>query len=468
MAERMGNMKICKRGVNFLQLINAEGDVRTCSWIRDNVIGNLLHDDLDSILQGEKVKEIKHTLTDGTYSLCPADNCPYLANDNMEDILIDIDKIPKYPDELYLAYEGVCNYDCTCCTSHEHMELTKKNDYSHNYDILEEKLKKILPHVKCISANGRGELFVSKRILKLLSEWKPLASANEIRVELETNGSLFDEKHWNQIENLGQYYLEVDITVMSFQEDIYQHLSGCKYPISKLEDNLRFVKKLREQGIINYLELATVMQEENFREMPTFAERCINEFGADCVRIRPVMPGGRYNKNIQWFMDVRNPEHPYYEQYLKVMQHPIFKNSKVLLWSGNLPSTIGKHPGEKSEEIQKIADYMLNHSACVEQLLKKAGIDKAENKEVDLYGIGTLGKLLVKLNKSKITINTIYDKNCNIQEYESIPVLKTISANENKRTIIVTVYGAFEQIKQELRQLGFQGEIIDLYQILQL
>lgn len=458
-------MKICKRGINFLQLINAEGKIRTCSWMQDNVIGNLLQDDLKTIIQGEKATKIRQTLIDATYEFCPVDNCPYLANGKMEEMLIDIEELPEYPDELYLAYEGVCNYDCTCCTSHEHMEMTKKNNYSHNYDILEQKLKEILPYVKSISANGRGELFASKRILKLLSEWIPLAPAEEIHVALETNGSLFDEKHWEQIQNLGQYDLEVDITVMSFEEDIYQHLSGCRYPISKIEDNLRFVKKLREQGIINYLELATVLQEENFREMPQFAERCINEFGADCVRIRPIMPGGRYDRNLQWFMDVRNPEHPYYEQYLKVMQHPVFKNPKVLLWSGNLPSTIGKHPGEKSEQIQKMADYMLNHADCINKLLKNAGIDD-ENPVINVYGIGTLGKMLVKLNKDQIKINAIYDKNSNIREYDTIPVLKPNDVDKNKNVVIVTVYNVFEQIKQELIKFGFEGKIIDLYQIL--
>ena len=35
-------------------------------------------------------------------------------------------------------------------------------------------------------------------------------------MELETNGSLFNEKNWSYISNLGQYHLSVSITVLSF------------------------------------------------------------------------------------------------------------------------------------------------------------------------------------------------------------------------------------------------------------
>ena len=66
---------------------------------------------------------------------------------------------------------------------------------------------------------------------------------------LETNGSLFDEEHWKQIENLGKYKLNVAITIMSFEESVYQHLSGVNYPIEKIENNLRYVKNFARKGL---------------------------------------------------------------------------------------------------------------------------------------------------------------------------------------------------------------------------
>lgn len=458
-------MRLCKMAVDYLQIINAEGEIRVCGWRKNNknIIGSLLEQDIHEILKGEKAADIRRMMASGDYSNCSIDNCPYLSNNKMEDILIDVEEIPEYPSELHLAYEGVCNYQCTCCSSYQHMKDTRKYDFSRKYDLLEQKLKEILPHVKILGANGRGELFASKRILKLLQEWKPLAPAEEIEVRLETNGSMFDEKHWRQIENLGQYRLLVTITVMSFEEKVYQHLSGTKLPISKIEENLRYVKKLRNDGIINFVEIATVLQEENFREMPEFTRRCLEEFGADKVRIRPIFPGGIYDHNIQWFMDVRNPEHPYYEQYREVMRHPVFQDPRVLLWSGNLPSTMGKHPGIKAENIQHAIDLLLSEPDLIEKIKQQMEIDQSG---VYLYGIGTLGKLVLNLNNGRLPIKGIYDKFSSLQEWKGIPVRRPDCVNGKKESILCTVYGQGEMVRKELTESGFAGKVYDLYSLL--
>ena len=456
-------MKICERAVKFIQVINAEGDTRICSWMRNSIAGNLIQEDWKGIMQGERARKIMQPLIDGTYTNCDRDNCPYLANGDIDKHIINVDEIPDYPEALYLAYEGVCNYSCTCCSSYQHMRETKEEDKQAKYDLLEEKLKELLPHVREIGANGRGELFASKRTLKLLSEWKPLAPKEEVSVCLETNGSLFDEKHWRQIENLGQYHLSVAITVMSFHEPIYQYLSGTKLPVRKIEENLRFVKRLREEGVINYLELATVLQEANFREMPEFTERCLNEFGADLVRIRPIMPGGAMDNNIQWFMDVRNPEHPYYEDYCRIMEDPVFHDSRVLLWSADLPSMRGDHPGIKREQIQKLTDELLDQEDIVMSLSEVAKVE--ELSEIALYGVGTIGRLLIRLLKDKVNISAVYDAYAKIDSWNGVPVKQLCEIADEKRPIFVTAYGGAE-IQKIIKEAGFTGKIINIYELL--
>ena len=256
----------------------------------------------------------------------------------LKDHLIEIDDIPQYPSSLYLAHEEVCNYNCVFCSSRSSYKKAPQEVKNAGYENIYEKLKPVLPHIKKIGANGRAELFVSKHILKILSEWRPIAPVEECSVGLETNGSLFDAEHWKQIENLGQYNLTVAITVTSFDEYTYRLLSGTTLPISQIIDNLHFVKSLREKGIINHLEIATVVQERNFFQMPEFTRRCIEEFGADTVRLRPYVMQGNSNFILNWFTDVRSADHPYREELRKVMQDPIFRNPKVRDWSGGIDS----------------------------------------------------------------------------------------------------------------------------------
>lgn len=268
----------------------------------------------------------------GDYSKCNVDSCPYLASGTIDSHLIEIDKIPEYPSTLLLGHEQVCNYHCTFCSSRPGYSKAPQEVQNAGYENIYEKLKPVLPHIKTILANGNGEVFTSRHILKILSEWKPLAPAEECGASIETNGSLFDAEHWKQIENLGQYNLRVAITVTSFEDYTYKLLSGTTLPVQQVIDNLHFVKSLREKGIINHLQIATVVQERNFWQMPDFVRRCIDEFGADSVRLRPYQPHASNDAARIWFTEVRNPSHPYHEEYMKVIQDPIFKHPKVSDW----------------------------------------------------------------------------------------------------------------------------------------
>ena len=466
-------MKTCKRLLDFIQIINAEGDVRACGWNRDNIIGNLHDDDIISILNSDKARDIRRQIAEGDYSNCPVDNCPYLSNENINEILVDYDESKEYyPETLLLAYEGNCNYSCTCCTSHQHMADTRSHDYTEMYDDLEAKLMTVLPYVKRIGANGRGELFASPRIMNILSQWKPIAPADQVSVEIETNGSLFNERNWDKVKNLGQYNLEVSITVMSFDETTYQYLSGTKLSIENIFNNLRFAKKLREQNVINYLELATVMQELNFREMPEFTRRCLEEFGADTVRIRPIMPGGILPDEIQWFMDIRNSKHPYYRLYTKIMKDPIFKDPRVLLWSNMLPSERGDYL--KREDFERLDKANASLKKVLE-IIKSVTCNEDFSDYINEYlngrglaicgGLGAIGRTLICAIESKVQIDYVFEKKATA-DFRGIPVMSVEEAGNYDGMVIIAPFGLYNEMKEELAQSGFRGEIIGIEDLL--
>lgn len=450
-------MKICKRGSrDWIQICNGSGDVRSCSWTHNNVIGTLLEDDIETILNSEKAQAFyKTTVENGTFIHCQVDNCPYMANGRMDEVLVDIKDDQIYPSTIWLAYEGACNYHCTCCTSYENMLDAKEHDYSKEYEEIANKLEKVLPYVKEISANGRGELFCSRYIMKLLSEWKPVAPAEEITVLLETNGSLFNETNWKKIENLGQYNLKVAVTVMSFREKDYQYLSGTIMPIDNLIQNLHFIKKLREKNIINELEIATVMQEYNFREMPEFTKRALDEFGADVVRIRPIFPGGRLDESAQWFADVRNPFHPYFAEYKKVMEAPVFKDPKVLLWSGELNAKAMPHPWEKEKHDKEVLNQLIFKQEDLVNEIKTA-MEQAGVSKIAVYGLGSFGKVFVELYENKVPIGNIYDKEPIGDVYHGIPVHSSCDASLKSEKIIILTQRAnmAEEIKNDLMKMN--------------
>ncbi len=467
-------MRICKRGLNYIQIYNGNGDVRICSWLKrgcdgrdGGYIGNLLENSFYDIYHGDRANEIRKKMICGDYSICSqGGNCPYIANHTLDQNSVDIDSVPEYPSELWLAFEGKCNYNCTVCSAHNNMKAQSVGDWNEKYDIIENRIREILPYIRRISANGRAELFCGERTMRLLSEWNPIAPANECSVLLETNGSLFDEIQWKKIENLGKYKLDVNITVMSFDEPTYQYLSGTKLPISKIENNLRFIKSLREKNVINYLEIATVVQERNFRELPSFCNRCIHEFGADMVRLRPVILGGPADKNIDWFADVRNPYHPYYKEFLNIWNSPLLDDPKIYKWSGDVMSSTGPHPGIKADRTLHLLDKVLCTADLDDRI--NALCDRDDSKVISLYGIGRVGKMLIKLLNDRIRWGEFYDGNYSNYLYEGKHVIspKEGMIRGNNNCIIITPIFDTDSIITKLRELGYKGEIITLESLL--
>lgn len=455
--------KLCERGRNWIQIYNSNGDVRECSWTRDGKIGNLMEHSLPELYHGKAAERIRERLLKQDYSQCYVDACPYLMTGEISNFQTELGDLPEYPEELYLAFENTCNYRCKSCTAQNFLEGISREELEHNYDIIEERIRETLPYVKRISANGMGELFTSKRTLKLLSEWKPMAPVEECFVALETNGSLFDKEHWEQIENLGQYNLHVSITVMSFDESTYQRLSGVHYPIERIENNLRFVKELREKEIINFFEIATVVQCENFRTLPEFARRCVEEFGVDYVRLRPYDNWGGQNKIEEFFMNIRNPKHPLYSEYREVMKNPYLLHPKVHDHSGGRDSYgMREVPYELSDLKWKIMTQILEKPDQIMEAI--SGMNN-----VVIYGMGNLTTILIREMKARniyplCVIDAWKESGC----FEGVSVynIKEVQGLKNKEiSIIVTPVNNIADVRKKLNEYCIQGNLIPIWEI---
>lgn len=449
-------MNICKRAVEFVQIINEDGAVRLCSWLYDGgIIGYLTHNSMEEIYHSPAADLIHDMHACGDHSNCNPNLCPYVANGNVEDVSIEIDEIPKVPSSLYLAYENTCNYRCVMCDIPNCMARADVKIREEKLNKIDEELRTILPYVKHISANGLGELFVSKHILRLLSEWQPLADPKDVSVVLETNGSLFDEEHWALISNLGQYNLSVAITVLSFDDEIYQKLSGTGQHIDKLIDNLLFVKSLREKGVINYLELATVYQEGNFRQLPDFCRRCIEAFGADYVRLRPFDPWGGEGLK-EWMMDVRNAYNPYHKEFLEIMKDPILSHPKVHDWGGGQESGLGPEPYKKLRANAKMLDFIMDS-----RKLSDALRTNRSKKKIVIYGMTVIGKALINRLKGEYEIPYCLDRKMEGMEYTGIPLHGTadFTGLDKDVTVIIALNWSEHIIEHMLRGAGYDSII---------
>lgn len=451
-------MKVCKRAL-YAQVIDGIGTVRACSWAGFYLLGNLRDNTMKEVFNSEAAKRFRQTLVDGTYDYCNEENCLYMANNNLESYMVEIDEFPEYPEIVSLAYDRRCNYHCTCCASRS----DEKPDPNVEKKV-ESEIRAALPYVKEFSANGLGEFFVSDSMIRLVSEWRPEVK-EQANFSLETNGSLFTPENWEKIKNIGDVHLDVAITVHSFDEAAYQWCSGTKLPVKRIEDNLRFVKKLRQEGKINFLELAMVMQERNFRTLPEYIDRCINEFGADVVRIRRFLPEKAMEENLEWFFDIRNPLHPYHQEYLRIMEHPVFEDPRVYIWTGDHLSNRGELPAKGDYRVFRNLFFIEDVGKKLADYLKERGIER-----IILYAVSEIGKALTKILKDQpVEILYIYDRNTHITEWNGYevrtPACEALASTEEP--LLVTLASRYGEIAEYVQGRGYKGDILSLDKILE-
>ena len=428
---------VCKHGLNDIWIDRNVGRVRMCGWT-NYYLGNLSEHTFAELWHGEKANTFRESLLDGSYRFCNPAKCPHCANENLEDHLVDY-YVQEFPYYINLCYQLDCNYACKFCRNEI---IINKCDY----EKIENEIKALLPHAKCIGMNGAGEIFCSQSIISLIQNTEFDKGTDFL---IESNGSLFNEKNWDKISKLGKHNLSVAITVHSFIEQTYQYLSGTKLPVRNIIDNLKFISSLRDKGIVNSFEIATVVCERNFS---------LDNFSMDTIRLRFFEPYGVMDKVTEWFYDVRNPYHPYHDEFIEVMKNPIFENPKVWKWQG------------ETESLQRESHYELEHRNIVDfsKLFRcedlKNRIEEWKKRtnytEIALYGASYLGKDYQKLlSENGLKISTIFDTYA--AEVEECGYrIKHPSFDELNRyqCILITNNTVSDGIKEELVRNRYNGK----------
>ena len=209
------------------------------------------------------------------------------------------------------------------------------------------------------------------------------------------------------------------------------------------------------------------MQERNFRTVPEFVRRCLNEFGADRVRVRRFLPEKAMDENIEWFFDVRNPLHPYHDEYLKTMKDPIFKDPRVFKWTGDHLSDRGDLPAAAGYKAMRNLILIDNVGKKLSDYLIGRGY-----KKITLYATTDVGKALLKvLEGQEIEVSPfILDRNNNSEEWNGLTIQKPMEKFlcDFEGPILVTLVARHHEMEMFLRKRNYTGDILELNSILEL
>ena len=307
-------VKCCKYPFERIK-IQWNGDVYLCCDIECKFykVGNIYEDSFEDIWYGERAQEFRKSVFDGSYKYCDLDTCFYNNSYSLKDFEESFIKNPPYPKIVDLAYIPTCNVRCRTCRDELYVET---KEHLEQYNKIFDKIVDMCKNAEEVYLDGAGEVFASsylKSLIKTISEKYP-----KIKFNIVSNGLLFDEKHVKDFGLEGKL-LVVDISVHASTRKTYEYIvRGGNWNV--LQSNLKYLSKLKKQGILKSFRLNFVFNSLNFREMPAFVKMA-RKYGAIAYfwAFRKWNNGTEMVKNYEKYT-CWEPNHPDYKDFVKILE----------------------------------------------------------------------------------------------------------------------------------------------------
>ena len=334
--------------------IGPDGNVLVCCghWLPTS-IGNFMTQPVDAVLNSPIAQKIRQSVTDGSYKYCNHLECGTMAQES----LARRDAIPhartreavasgdfrlEGVDEVMFAFDQTCNLSCPSCRTHV---ITEKTSQSiEKAQAVEEKLLPLLPTLRVLNLNPAGELFgsrPSRKLLGLINEER----CPDLLLDIISNGTLFSEDEWNKFPGIHGKIRSVRISTDAACKETFETLRRLgKYDVFCA--NMRFLRGLRDRGVIPWFKLSFTYQLGNFREMREFVAFC-DEMHADFAifeRLQNIaFTAEEYRLNA-----VHHPDHPSHAEFIEIIKDPVFRTKRV--WHDFDYDGVEKMTGEEARD----------------------------------------------------------------------------------------------------------------------
>jgi MoaA/NifB/PqqE/SkfB family radical SAM enzyme len=325
----------CPKPFEYFE-ISATGDVHVCCPSYLPVpIGNINESTAETIWESDIAVELRRSITDGSFRYCSRIHCGVIANRKLSPrqeqpaaAVTDTAHAAPPPKTVNLSHDRSCNLSCPSCRT-EHY-VAKKDEQDRLNRQLNESIMPILRQAEIVNITGSGDPFGSNHFRAVLRRINR-RDYPKLRIDLKTNGMLWDERAWNELE-LSGLVRQAAISIDAARPDTYAIVRRGG-DLARLRQNLAFIAKLRKAREITRLKLLFVVQALNFREMPDFV-RLGEEFAADRIVFHMIRRWQSYSDKEFATHFIGSAAHPDHQEFLEVLQAPELARPNVEL--GNM------------------------------------------------------------------------------------------------------------------------------------
>ena len=305
--------------------IREDGNIYPCcvGWT-EYPFGNFNTDSFDQIWNGERAKEFRRAILDGSYKYCKLDKCFVYANRvsfTEEHISLNFHEAMSPPITVDFCHDEHCNVRCVMCRD------LKKHNSAQKIEDLNEKIGSIfLPMVsnaKYVTINGQGEALASRHSRLLI---KSIADKYQnVKFNIRTNGLLVDEKTLADL-NILDKISSVIISLHASTKKTYDRIV-LDSDFSKIIKNIEWLHKLKKDGKINLISLVAVISWLNYKEIISFA-KLAKRYDAEVFFLEYC----RFDTKMKFQYDkmaVFKKEHPEYNKLVRILHNKFFETNNA-------------------------------------------------------------------------------------------------------------------------------------------
>jgi len=307
---------------------------------------------MSEMWNSDEAKDIRKSVTDGTYRHCDKNKCPYLSqltNLNTKNLGpikhiselapeikkyigksdIDIEFGPKI---VHMSFDRSCNLKCPSCRIESIMASGEKVE---KINVTIDEMESLFSDsIETIYCSGTADPFASKSYRNYLKNFNPKKYPKLKSIHLHTNATLWNEKLWNEMKNIHPYVKSCEISIDAGCKNTYETITRLGGNWDELISNLNFISTIKN---LQNIKCSFVVQQSNYNEMEDFLNLMYSIFKHKTkVFFGSITNWGTFSAGQFKLIDVCDINHPehllFKKEFKKVATNPyVFHNMYDLM-----------------------------------------------------------------------------------------------------------------------------------------
>lgn len=306
--------------------------------------GDLKYKNAVEVWNSNSAKEIRKSVTDGSFRYCRKEFCghltevsgpvKYVDDEELEELQAKVET-PDMPLYLNCSYDKSCNLSCPSCRTELIMAKGKQREEIGKFGM--DLINTLGSNLSQIYITGSGDPFASKHYLEVLTSGV-LTQYTNVELYLHTNAQLFTEETWKKLK-MGKERLQIlEVSIDAATKETYsENRKPGNWDV--LNENMKFLKKLKESDLIESFQISFVLQANNFREMGDFI-KLGKSWSVDSVYFSTINNWGAFSNQEYLNRAIHKKSHPEHHLLLEELSK-IDKSDPVIRLGGSLLELAG-------------------------------------------------------------------------------------------------------------------------------